>query len=139
MTIIEERPASRVQGPGGANDTPDTADEPGVTDESGATDESELPGETLVEVGEPGVTDEELTAQALAADPDAPLPADAVPLGRLDDGFPALLPSWYMPAPVGSPSARTRRHKTAAIAVSLGLAAINCAGFCITYGHLVLA
>jgi hypothetical protein len=89
-----------------------------------------------------GLTDEELTALALAADPDAPLPADAVPFGATQDDEGAggdLLPSWYMPAPVGAHRARSTRHKVAAMSVCVGLAAINCTGLCITYGHLALA
>ena len=44
-------------------------------------------------------TDEELTVLALAADPDAPVPDDAVPFGSPDGLAVELLPSWYMPAP----------------------------------------
>ena len=44
--------------------------------------------------------DDELTAEALAADPDAPIADDAMPF---DAGSEAtgnmLLPQWYMPAP----------------------------------------
>ncbi len=82
------------------------------------------------------VTDEELTALALAADPDAPLPADATPFragGEEDDGN-ALLPGWYMPAPVAVP--RTPVRTVAAIAVVAGLVLINVLGLCITYGQL---
>ena len=47
------------------------------------------------------VNDDELAALALSADPDAPLPPDAVSLWDLDarDGS-SLLPDWYMPAPM---------------------------------------
>ena len=78
--------------------------------------------------------DDELTAQALAADPDAPLPPDAVPWGAADEG---LLGDWYM-----SPSLPRHRggwRAVVALAVVVGLVAINAAGLCITYGHLVIA
>ena len=57
--------------------------------------------ETPVTGGRPDdeFTDDELTALALAADPDAPIPDDAVPLSSTDDQAAALLPEWYMPAP----------------------------------------
>jgi len=51
------------------------------------------------------ISDEELTLLAMAADPDAELGADAVPL-RPEGGFPELLPSWYMPVPACDPSRR---------------------------------
>jgi hypothetical protein len=47
------------------------------------------------------LTDAELSALALAADPDAVLDSDAVPLAVvLGTDSPAALPSWYMPAPM---------------------------------------
>ncbi len=79
-------------------------------------------------------SDDELAALALAADPDAPLPPDSVPWGA---GGTGLLPDWYMPGQV----ARRRRgwRTVVALAVVVGLVAINAAGLCITYGHLVIA
>jgi hypothetical protein len=76
------------------------------------------------------VTDEELTAAALAADPDAPLADDAVPF---DAGGPsdAVLPGWYMPAP--SPG-RARRGKVMFTVLAGSLVAGNVAGFCVTFG-----
>jgi hypothetical protein len=48
------------------------------------------------------VNDDELAALALSADPDAPLPPDAVSLWDLDArDDSSLLPDWYMPAPMG--------------------------------------
>ncbi len=82
------------------------------------------------------LTDDELTALALAADPDAPLPADAVPYQPPGDGdlSASLLPGWYMPAPVRV--TRTPARTTAAILVVAGLVVINVLGLCITYGTL---
>jgi hypothetical protein len=81
-----------------------------------------------------GISDEELTSQALAADPDEPLPKGAVPFqGEPTPGI-DLLPEWYMPRPALGRSTPARR----AIAVAVIAAAlfINGLGFCITYGHL---
>lgn len=85
-------------------------------------------------VAAPPLTDEELTAQALAADPDAPLPDDAVPFSSGGSSAAALLPGWYMPTPVRV--ARTRVRVVAAIAVVAGFVVINALGLCITYGQL---
>ena len=82
--------------------------------------------------------DAALEALALAGDPDAPLPVDAVSLWDLDrdDG---LLPSWYMPAPaVGAPRLRGWRRLVAWIIVAAFLA-IMAAGLCSTYGEIVIA
>ncbi len=80
------------------------------------------------------ISDEELTAQALAADPDEPLAQDAVPF----QGEPApgidLLPEWYMPRPALGRSTPARR--AVAVAVIAAALLINGLGFCITYGHL---
>ena len=43
------------------------------------------------------MTDDELTALALAAEPDLPLGPDAVPLVIHQSGSPQFLPAWYMP------------------------------------------
>jgi hypothetical protein len=86
----------------------------------------------------PPIDDAELTAQALAADPHAALPDDAVPFASMaeaDEG--GLLPSWYMPAATGGPRTHPRRG------IALGLTGtfllINAAGLCCTYGHIVIA
>jgi len=82
------------------------------------------------------VTDDELAALALAADPDAPLDADAEPLdgawGRSGD-----LPLWYMPAPAGT--ARGGGPAVVAGIVILALLVVVASGFCITYGILEIA
>ncbi len=76
-------------------------------------------------------TDDELAELALAADPDAPLPDDAVPFRAIDPDGTALLPSWYMPAPTGRPG-RGRRIVFAGLVCSLLVA--NVVGFCVTNG-----
>ena len=55
--------------------------------------------ESDTDVVEP-LTDDELTALALAADPDTPVDDDAVSLWPLtESGTDGLLPEWYMPSP----------------------------------------
>lgn len=77
------------------------------------------------------ITDEELTALALAADPDAAIPDDAVPFGSTDGLAVDLLPSWYMPAP----SLRRSRKRTVVFAgVVFALLVLNVMGLCVTYG-----
>ena len=81
------------------------------------------------------VSDEELTRQALAADPDAPIDPDAEPFAFGERGA-GLLPEWYMPA-VGASAAssRSRRRRAWVVgAVVVGLVVVNGAGLCVTYG-----
>jgi hypothetical protein len=76
-------------------------------------------------------TDDELSDLALTADPDAPIPDDAVPFGQAD-GDRALLPDWYMPAP--SALRRTRPRVVAVSVIVASLIVVNGAGLCVTYG-----
>jgi hypothetical protein len=80
------------------------------------------------------ITDDELEAMALAADPTAGLTPDAVPWTSPDDASPALLPEWYMPRPM----TRTRASWPIAIAalVIVGFLVIDAFGLCITSGFL---
>jgi len=87
--------------------------------------------------GTESISDEELTAQALAADPEAPIAPDAVAWSLSGWGNSQLLPVWYMPAPVTG--RRGWRPKAIAAVIILGFALINGFGLCITYGHLVPA
>jgi hypothetical protein len=81
-----------------------------------------------------GVSDDELTRQALAADPDQPLDPAATPFRG--DGPPGadLLPEWYMPRPALGRSTPTRR--VVGVVVVAAAVVINGLGFCITYGTL---
>ncbi|MEO7556492.1 MAG: hypothetical protein ABIV94_07810, partial [Acidimicrobiales bacterium] len=63
------------------------------------------------------LTDEELTRLALAADPDAPLPDDAVSLWELDRVEGGLLPEWYMPAPMGGRRLRGWRRRLVVVLI----------------------
>ncbi len=83
------------------------------------------------------ITDEELTALALSADPDQPLDPDAVPFGSADDEFPGLLPAWYMPRPVAG--VHKSWHTSVAMLIIAALGSITALGLCVTYGTLVVA
>jgi len=76
------------------------------------------------------ITDEELEAEALAADPDAPFAADAEPFGGAPDA--GLLPAWYMP--ISGPVRRTRTRRIIVAAIIVSLVVVNGAGLCVTYG-----
>jgi hypothetical protein len=82
------------------------------------------------------LSDEELTALALAADPNAPLAASAIALESAGSSGAGLLPSWYMPAiAIG----RAHRYwKVVVIVLVSALLAIEAAGLCSTYGQLVV-
>jgi hypothetical protein len=84
-----------------------------------------------------GLSDDELTALALACDVDEPLSPDAVPLdlyASQDGGF---LPAWYMP-PVMARRARHWRVPVIWVVVASFLL-IDAFGLCICYGQLVAA
>jgi hypothetical protein len=81
-----------------------------------------------------GLTEDELTAQALAADPDEPLAPHAQPFRGDDPPDTSPLPSWYMPPVLAGRSTPGRRVVALTIVGAAFL--INALGFCITYGHL---
>jgi|ERR1700722_3218910 hypothetical protein len=79
------------------------------------------------------ISDEELTALALAADPDQPLDVDAVPIADyLSDTF-GPLPEWYM-APVMARHSG-RRRQAIILAVIGAFLLIEAFGLCSTYGQ----
>jgi hypothetical protein len=79
------------------------------------------------------ISDEELTALALAADPNQPLPPDAVPLADyLADAFDPL-PQWYM-APVMARHSG-RRRQAIILAVIGAFLLIEAFGLGSTYGQ----
>jgi hypothetical protein len=88
-------------------------------------------------LAESGVTDEELTALALAADPEAPVDPDARSLFEVDGlAADALLPDWYMPAlPGGRLLARPWQRRVVLFLVSAFLL-IEGYGLCTTYGPI---
>ncbi len=83
---------------------------------------------------EPEFTDEELTALALASNPDdVVIDDDAVPFGGLDRGA-ALLPAWYMPAPLGAGSVPRSRNAVVVAILVASMFVVNAVGLCVTYG-----
>jgi hypothetical protein len=81
------------------------------------------------------VTDYELEVLALAADADAPLDPDAVPIDQyLMTVAPATLPDWYMTPP----SARRRRGWSRVVILGFiaSLIFIEAYGLCSTYGQI---
>lgn len=81
------------------------------------------------------VDDEELMALALAADPDAPIPADAVPWSPGDEIDPGM-GGWYMPPTGRGAGAQPGWRRRVAVGVIASIGLINAAGLCITYGHV---
>jgi hypothetical protein len=95
------------------------------------------PGSDDAEWDEP-LSDEELEALALSADPEAPLPADAVPLDLGTPAGLALLPTWYM-APVVGRRLNRKCYKIAILVLIAAFLIIDAFGLCATYGPLSLA
>ena len=85
------------------------------------------------------VTDDELAALALAADPDVEVPDDAVPLWQLTAEAGSLLPGWYMPSPVARCARLTGWRRRVVLALVIAFVLIDAAGLCSTYGSVVLA
>jgi hypothetical protein len=85
-------------------------------------------------------TDEELTALALAADPDSAVDADAVCLWDLvASPSGQLLPQWYMPAPMGGTRLLQGWRRRVAFLVIVSFILIDAYGLCSTYGQVVFA
>lgn len=84
-------------------------------------------------------SDDELTALALAADPDAPIDDDATPFGRDLSAGADLLPEWYMPVPQMSAADRTPRRVFTVSLIVFALLLLNGAGLCVTYGFPEIA
>jgi hypothetical protein len=84
------------------------------------------------------LTDDELTALALAADADAPLDDDAVPLHiHLAQFAGAALPQWYM-APAMARSGR-RWRTPVVLTIIAAFLLIEGLGLCNTFGQLTWA
>ena len=83
------------------------------------------------------VTDDELAAEAMAADPE-PCLDDARPLFEGEGAFNAsTLPGWYMPAPMsGGRRLGGWRRATAFIFIA-ALVVIEAFGLCSTYGQFI--
>jgi hypothetical protein len=93
------------------------------------TNEGLDPGQAL--------SDEELTALAMAADPNAPIPEEAVPIGIHLARFGPALPNWYMPSAIRRGGRPWKMPFVIAIVSAFVL--IDAMGLCNTYGILGFA
>jgi hypothetical protein len=86
------------------------------------------------------LSDEELAALALAADPDTPVDDDAVCLWELTgSGTDDLLPEWYMPSPARGLGRLRGWRRWVILLIIASFLAIEAYGLCSTYGRVVLA
>jgi hypothetical protein len=88
---------------------------------------------------DPIFTDEELSELALAADADAGVADDAVPLGEFLGARGAgeeLLPDWYMPAPAGAGRLLQGWRRRVILLIVVSFVLLNAYGLCSTYGHV---
>ena len=93
-------------------------------------------GRTSPSLSEGQFTDEELTALALAADPDLPIGEDAVPISLYLAQLPIGLPNWYMPPVMVRGSKRWRIPVVLLIVAAFLL--IEGLGLCNTFGQLTI-
>jgi hypothetical protein len=86
------------------------------------------------------LSDDELTRLALAADPNAPIPDDAVSFWDIvGDHTEPLLPAWYMPAPSGGGGRRRRWKRVVAITLIVAFLVVDAYGLCSVYGSITIA
>jgi len=83
------------------------------------------------------LSDDELTALAMADLPGQPPAADAVPLASFLGDDPGLLPTWYMPTPMTR--IRPRWRTPVVLAIVAAFVAIEAFGLCSTFGQIVPA
>lgn len=87
------------------------------------------------------ISDDELTALALAAPCDKPLSADAVSVWEVldtDDG-PPLLPEWYQPNAMRRSVLLHGWRRRVVLVTVVAFVAIDAFGLCSTYGRIVFA
>jgi hypothetical protein len=95
-----------------------------------------FPGDNPQADGSIAISDEELTALALSADPNAPLDEDAIPMAVYLAARPGPLPNWYMP----EATARARRWRWPVVGVLMFAFLLTAGlGLCATYGALGFA
>jgi hypothetical protein len=95
----------------------------------------ETSGESLAPL-----TDDELTALALAADPDVAIADDALSLWDLTESGPdGLLPEWYMPSPTAGRIRLRGWRRWVVLLIIASFLAIEAYGLCSTYGKVVFA
>ena len=84
-------------------------------------------------------SDAELSELAMAADPDAGVADDAVPLREFLGGAGAggeLLPDWYMPAPAGAGRLLQGWRRRVVLLIVASFVLLNAYGLCSTYGYV---
>ena len=84
-------------------------------------------------------SDEELAELALAADPDADVTDDAVPLRDylgLGGQSEELLPDWYMPAPAGAGRLLLGWRRRVVLLIVASFVLLNAYGLCSTSGYV---
>jgi hypothetical protein len=85
------------------------------------------------------LSDDELAELALAADPDAGVADDAVPLSEFLDAGGASgerHPAWYMPPPAGAGRLLQGWRRRVVLLIVVSFLLINAYGLCSTYGHV---
>ncbi len=86
------------------------------------------------------LTDDELTALALAADPDPVVDGDAPSFWSLTAGEPdGPLPQWYMPTSAGATRLPRGWRRRVVLVIIISFLAIAASGLCSTYGQIVIA
>ena len=89
------------------------------------------------------MTDDELTALALAAPPLVDAGDDAVSVWDVlqDDGrdLTAMLPGWYQPGAMRRPTLLVGWRRRVVLGTVIAFVALNAFGLCSTYGHVVFA
>jgi hypothetical protein len=91
------------------------------------------------EVNDEFVSDEELSALALAADPDGVVADDAVNLWDVVGQDRGPLPDWYMPPVSAGPRTHPRWRRRIALLIICAFLTVDAYGLCVTYGYLVVA
>jgi hypothetical protein len=94
----------------------------------------DLSAGTTFEPSPSGLSDDELTALALAADPHAPLDPDAVPWNGASNLYHSPLPEWYMPSAMAVRHGRATR--VTIIVIIAGFLLIDAFGLCVTSGFI---
>ncbi|MDQ6697552.1 MAG: hypothetical protein M3Z46_08860 [Actinomycetota bacterium] len=86
------------------------------------------------------LTDDELTALALAADPDAVVDADAPSFWSITAAEAVgPLPEWYMPSTAGATRLPRGWRRRVVLVIIISFLAIAASGLCSTYGPIVIA
>ena len=87
------------------------------------------------------VTDDELVALALAAEPEPALTADALSVWDVLDTESAepLLPEWYQPSAMRRSMLLYGWRRRVVLITIVAFVAIDAFGLCSTYGHIVFA